>query len=149
MHHPAIDRRSLMMHRIIAERLCANPALVGTAREIPTLHFRSASAAERRHLNSRGQQPTEPRMNHESRVSGVTIVANGRPYGTARIVSPRRGSHLPLTRDRGLSPTAIHVAPLCGSWSPLRLPRPDMSRPVGALHGLSFPHPVSSPHETR
>ena len=31
MNHPALDRRSLMMHRIIAERLRPNPALL----EIP------------------------------------------------------------------------------------------------------------------
>ena len=32
MTHTAIDRRSLMMHRIIAERLRANPSLLETAR---------------------------------------------------------------------------------------------------------------------
>ena len=30
MTHPALDRRSLMMHRIIAERLRANPVLIET-----------------------------------------------------------------------------------------------------------------------
>jgi len=32
MNHTIIDRRSLMMHRIIAERLRANPALLETAK---------------------------------------------------------------------------------------------------------------------
>ena len=32
MHHALLDRRSLMMHRLIAERLRANPALLETAR---------------------------------------------------------------------------------------------------------------------
>ena len=48
MHHSAIDRRSLMMHRIIAERLRANPALL----EIPRGNLARLNCPESRDCGS-------------------------------------------------------------------------------------------------
>lgn len=106
MHQPAIDRRSLMMHRLIAERLRAN-----------------TEAAERHKMNSRGRKPTDQKPDGPSRVSGATMVPVApRPQIVSDIpmVSPRRGSGLHRIPDRGLSPTAIHIAPLRGSDARIR-----------------------------
>ena len=73
------------------------------------------SAAERRHVNSRGRQPAVAATGYQEPRSGATIAVVAAKYCMARCHATTR-LHSFLMGTLGRSPTAIHLTPLRG-WN--------------------------------